>query len=83
MTNLGRGKTANRENKCLFVQALEAGKHLKPLAGGIQAGVNISAENGLSNVFSRKKKNQYLKVNHRRDSDISAVSHEVKILNIQ
>lgn len=72
----------NRENKCLHVQALKAGKYLKLLARGIQAHVNISAEKGLSSFFSRKKM-RYLKANHRNNSDISAVSYEVKLFDIQ
>lgn len=56
MDNWGEKKPEIKENKCLCEQTLEAGKKLKLLARGIQANVNISGENGLSNVF-RKKKN--------------------------
>lgn len=80
MDVLGKQKPENQENKCLFVQNLEAGKNPQLFTGGIQANVNASGESG-SQMFPGEKV-QYLKVNHSNDSGISAVSHDIQPFNV-
>jgi len=73
----GGGKQRSKRTNVGVYKPWKQAKKLQLLAGGIQVNVNIFGENGLSNVF-RRKKMQYLKVNHSSNSDISAVSPKVK-----